>query len=472
MLRDYQIKSVAQIREQFSFGKKKVLLWLATGSGKTTIFSHIVKEAVGRRRTAIVVVRGRKLVDQASQRLTREGVEHGVLMAKHWQYRPHLPVQVCSIDTLISRDLRPKADLIIIDEAHLACSKGYKEFISDYPMSYIVAVTATPYVESGLTHIADVVVHPIGMLELIERGYLVPFKPYAAPPPDLSGVHTSSSTKDYVVKELESAMRKGKLTGRIIEHWKRIANGLPTICFAVNISHSKFLTEQFLQNGISAEHCDADTSDDERNRIIKRLESGITKVVCNVGILCTGVDIPCLGAIVMARPTQSRNLFIQQAGRGTRVFPGKANCILLDHAGNIDRHGMPTDEDEITLEGEIKSTSEKEYKTCKECFCVYRGKKCPECGTDAPAAPIEIPPETNDALVEIVDDRFSSHLRRLKREAKNTGKKESWAYHKFIGIYGVEVSAQYLPQWFVTRYEQGLSDLFAKSPFKGVRGVL
>lgn len=117
--REYQTKSISDIREKFREGHRKVLLWLATGGGKTFVFCKMVKDSVSRGKRCIVVVRGRKLVDQASKRLFREGVNHGVLMASHWNYRPQAPVQVCSIDTLISRNLRPDADLIIIDEAHL-----------------------------------------------------------------------------------------------------------------------------------------------------------------------------------------------------------------------------------------------------------------------------------------------------------------------------------------------------------------
>ena len=145
----------------------------------------MVKAAVEKKRNAVILVRGRKLVDQASQRLFRENVTHGVLMAGHWNYKPTMPVQVCSVDTLIARKLRPKADLIIIDEAHLAISDGYREVIADYPDAFIVAVTATPYVDKSLTHVAQTVVHPISMNELIEQGFLVPFRYFAPSTPEL-----------------------------------------------------------------------------------------------------------------------------------------------------------------------------------------------------------------------------------------------------------------------------------------------
>ena len=392
--RPYQSDSISQIRNEFLSGNKKVLLWLATGAGKTWIFSKMIKESSERGKKSLIVVRGRKLVDQASQRLFREGVPHGVLMSSHWNRRAHERVQVCSIDTMIARNLRPEADLIVIDEAHLASSEGYKQFLSKYPEAFIVACTATPYVDKGLRHVADSIIHPITMDELIEQGYLCPFRYFAPSAPDMTGVKISSSTNDYVAEQAYESMIKGKLTGDIIDHWQKIANGPPTLCFAVNIRHSKILAEKFNSAGIPAEHCDADVPDKERNEIIKRLERGITKVITNVGIFCTGVDIPPLGAIILARPTQSLNLYIQQCGRGTRLFSGKQNCILLDHAGNIERHGLPTDEPEVNLDGTKGETHKKESKTCKECFAVYRGPICPECG---------ITPRVEERMVDLAE---------------------------------------------------------------------
>lgn len=427
----------------------------------------MVKQCSERRKRALVVVRGRKLVSQASERLLREGVQHGVYMSGHYNYRPGMPIQVCSIDTLMARGARPEADLIIIDEAHLATSQGYKEFLAQYPDAFVVAVTATPYVDGGLRHVADSVVHPITMQGLIELGFLVPFRYFAPTTPDLTDVKISRSTKDYVSDQLEGAMVSGQLTGKIVDHWKKIASDRPTICFAVNIHHSKILVKNFNDSGVRAEHCDAESTDEERNAVIKRLESGETKVVCNVGIFCTGVDIPSLGAIVMARPTQSKNLFIQQAGRGTRPFTQKDNCILLDHAGNISRHGLPTDELDVDLDGKEKKKAAREFKICKECFAIYVGSKCPECGTEPPPAPeIEIA-ETDDQLQELVNVEIDPVLRlynSLKKEAKSKGRKPAWAMYKLVDKFGFDLASPHLPEWFRNK----MSNPFAGSPFVGV----
>lgn len=474
--RDYQLAGIDGIKREFMSGKKKVLLFLATGGGKTTIFCKMVKDTVARGKRATIVVRGRKLVDQASARLFREGVPHGVLMASHWNYRPHERTQVCSIDTLVARNLVPETDLLVIDEAHLfdpdaKSGRIIQAFIDRG--AFVVAVTATPYVQGGMRHIADSVVKPISMLQLIEQGYLVPFRYFAPAEPDLTGVKTVTTAegRDYNTNQLADVMIEGQLTGKIIDHYIKIAKGLPALCFCVNVHHSKLLTEKFKNAGVKAEHLDASVTDSERNEAYKRLERGETEVICNVGIACTGVDIPPLRAVILARPTQSKNLFIQQCGRGTRPFAGKNDCIILDHAGNIKRHGLPTDEPDVNLDGRVTESFAKRAKTCKECFCVYEGPACPECGATPEAregGSVDLA-ETDHELKEIAYevDPILREYNRLKGEGRNKNRKWQWACYKLVEKYGIDRSRPYLPKGFLDFYERKQADLFGGSRFTG-----
>lgn len=397
-LRPYQLDGITRIRDAFRKGVRRVLLWLATGGGKTVCFSFMMIETVERGGKCLMVVRGRKLVDQASKRLHRENAQHGVLMNGHWNLRPTAPIQICSIDTLMARNWRPfkgeKKLLIVIDEAHMAVSDGYREFLKDYQDAFIVAVTATPYSSKSMRHFADEIVHPVSVQDLISQGFLVPPRYFAPSEPDTSGIKVSRQTGDFVTSELAGLMDKSSITGDIISHWKKIADGRPTIAFAVDVKHSKHIAAQFTEAGIPAEHCDADTPEKERDEIIRRLEAGVTKVVTNVGILCTGVDIPKASCIIMARPTKSYNLYIQQAGRGTRPAPGKENFILLDHAGNVTRHGFITDEPDPCLEGKKQiGGGGVKPRTCKGCFAVVETFPCVACEWTPPreaAGPREV----------------------------------------------------------------------------------
>ena len=405
-----------------------------------------------------MIVRGRNLVEQASQRLSREDTDHGVMMSGHWRYKPLSPIQLCSIDTLRARNLRPKAKLIVIDEAHYSISDSYKEFLKDYPDAYILAVTATPFTSKSLSHIASVIVKPITMSELIDKNFLVKARYFAPSIPDLSKVETSKSTGDYVQDQLGIAVDNSTLIGDIVDHWKRIAENRPTICFAVNIEHSNHIVNSFKSVGISAEHCEASTSDSERKEILKRLESGETRVVSNVGILCTGVDLPFVSCLIMARPTKSYNLYIQQAGRGTRIFNGKSDFILLDHAANISRHGFIHVEREAFLEPdrESKKGSEITLTTCGACFAVFEGTDCPNCGLiNERKVEREITHEEG-SLIEITelseDAKIKMFIKEKKEIAKQKGYRRGWTFHQLVAEYGEEIAQQYMPKRIIPNW--------------------
>lgn len=451
-LRPYQQNALNQIRQHYAKGTKKVLLHLATGGGKTHIFCQVLKGAHQKKKHAIMVVRGRKLVDQASKRLDKEGVPHGVFMANHKRFAPKLPIQICSIDTLVSRGTKPKADIIVIDEAHYATSPSYKHFLSHYTDAYVLPVTATPYTDKGLRHIADVVVKPISVKELIEQGHLVKPRYFSRSIPNLKGVKTSNGKdgKDYVQSELSAVMEQGTLVGDIATHWLEKAHGRPTLAFCVGVSHSKKLTEYLISRGIRSEHVDASFTDEQRQAAIARLEAGQLDVITNCGILCTGVDIPSVSCIILARPTKSLNLHIQQCGRGTRPSEGKNDFIILDHAGNILRHGFITDEHEANLdeETEKKKKPSRVTKTCDVCYAVFEGSECPACGntnektlrsyTAVDGNLEELKPEDLDPVKRRIDE--------LKAVQKSRGYKRGWIYHKIKDEFGQEIADRYIPK--------------------------
>jgi superfamily II DNA or RNA helicase len=455
------------IRNEFSKGRKKVLLKMATGSGKAVIVADIAKSTAARGKRILFLVRGRLLVDQFSRRLIQERVEHGTLLAGHWNFRSHLPILVGSIDTLLSRGMRPPSDLILIDEADLATSAGFRTFLSDYPNAFIIGVTATPEVNQSLRHIADVLVNPISTAELIKQGYLAPLRYFVPNEPDMSGVKISSSTKDYVVAQAEGAMVAGQLTGKIVDHWIRIGENRPTLLFAVNIHHSNVLMERFLEKGIPAEHIDALSGDEHRTQAFKRLQDGTTRVLCTVGIATRGVDLPFVSCLIVARPTQSRRLHIQILGRGTRICEGKVDTIVLDHAGNCHRFGFIDDECETDLDGrEIRSKDDLPTKICRECFCAYRGTVCPECGVIPPEAERVPPEETDDRLEElkIEQDPVKRYFNKLLREQVSHKRKRAWVYYKLTEKFGLEAAAPFCPQWFL----EAQINPFSNSKFRGI----
>jgi len=424
-----------------------------TVTHNTLIFCRLKKAVAEKGNKAILVVRGRDLVAQASARLEREKVPHGVMMSGHWNWNPRAPIQVCSVDTLRSRGLRPDADLVVIDEVHQATSASYKALADLYPNAYFLGVTATPFVDKSLRHVADTVIAPITMSDLIAQGYLVAPRYFAPSETDLTGVRVSQHSGDYVQDELaDRVMGNSNLTGDIIQHWRRHADGRPSILFAVSIKHSLSITAELNAAGITAEHIEAGTSDEERKAVTERLAKGETKIVSNVGILCTGVDIPPVSCLIMARPTKSLNLFIQQAGRGTRNSPGKTDFIIMDHAGNVLRHGLITDEREANLDGKSKGSSTSAGVTpiarCPACLAVFAASitVCPSCGAQRTTVSRDVKTVDGELIELQVGGEFDimRRIERIKEIRKYRGYKNQWVWHRVIKEFDEPTAIKYV----------------------------
>ena len=403
--------------------------------------------------SCLVVVAGRMLVDQASKRLEREGVPHGVIMASHWRHRPQEKIQVCSIDTLNRRDLaKLNPGFIVIDEAHQATSERYHKLVKQFPDAYYMCVTATPYCKKSLEHVAQKIIRVVSMRELIEMKYLVPPKYFAPSIPDLIGVSTKND--DFDPHELDELLNQSNPIGDVVQSWQKLSEQRPTLLFAVSVNHSQRIVNTFNSHGISAEHVDADTPEPVRTELIAKLVAGEIKVLSNVGIFCTGVDIPDVSCIVMVRPTKSYTLFIQQAGRGTRPAANKNDFILIDHAGNLLRHGCILDE----REGWLTAMPKKKLKLfeqpsnltqCLSCFAVYAGnaEKCPACNAENQKKKEKLAP-----IAAQMTEADREHLRivgrrnELKDKCKRMGYKKGWIFHTMAAEFGQEIAEKYCPK--------------------------
>ena len=198
----------------------------------------------------------------------------------------------------------------------------------------------------------------------------------------MSGVRTRGG--DYLEQDLARAVNDGQLVGDLVEHWKRLGGELRTVAFAVNVEHSRAIVARFVAAGVAAEHLDGETPTFERDAILARLERGETLVVSNCGVLCEGWDQPSVKCCVLARPTKSTGLYLQQAGRVLRPWQG-VRPIILDHAGNVLEHGLPQDDREFSLDATEKRavrSARRTTKACPSCETIVpsMAQKCPECG--------------------------------------------------------------------------------------------
>ena len=383
-LRQYQVDSINDLRKAILKGHKRIVLQLATGGGKTTIASEMIRKANEKGKKCLFLADRIELVEQTSKRLDYEGIEHGIIMGNHERYKPHSINQVCSPQTL-ARRATPAADLVIIDECHVAYGI-HKKMMQAMPNTIFIGLSATPFTK-GLGKLYSNLVVGATTTKLTDEGYLVPVKVFAPSKPDLTKLRTVAG--DYDEKELFARVNKPKLVADIVDTWIKRGENRPTIGFAVNVLHSQALCEQFKDRGIRAAHIDSYMPTKLREQLVNDFKDGYIKVLFNVGILDKGFDYPEASCLIMARPTKSLMLYIQQAGRVLRPHPTKEDAIILDHAGNTQAHGFVTDDLPQELDDGTKRKVEPSQKKQEEkgtlcTSCAYVKKKyeykCPCCG--------------------------------------------------------------------------------------------
>jgi superfamily II DNA or RNA helicase len=263
---------------------------------------------------------------------------------------------------------------------------------------------------------------PMGWL--IEQGFLSNYRYFAPTMPDMAGVKKTMG--DFSDKEAAEVMDKPKITGDAVTHWLKHARGMRTICFCVTIAHAEHTAASFQAAGITAAVVSAKTPAHERKKMFIDLADGRLQVLCNVELVTTGFDLSAqagrdvpVECVIMLRPTQSLALYIQMVGRALRRKPYPA--VILDHAGNSSRHGLPDDEREWSLDGKpakgAKSTTNAPA-TCSGCFGQVRRptpSHCPHCGEPmrAEVKPKELAHDDGE-LVEVTK---SEKRRELLREA-------------------------------------------------------
>ena len=379
-LRDYEREWLARVRRSTA---RRVLIVGPTGCGKTVVASHLIRERVRAREPVLFVVHRRELVLQAVQRLREVGVAErdigvnvGDPQALGLVARLGALVQVASVQTLAKREPAqwPAAKLVIVDEAHHAPAPSYQALVGHYRDAQAYGLTATPYRMDGapLGTLFDEIVQSAPPSELVAAGWIVKPAVYTVPEshrPDLADVPLQG--RDYHQGELARAVNRRHLVGSIIEHWQRHALGRAAVCFAVNVEHGEHITREFQAHGVAAELVTGETAPRERADVLARVRAGATRVIVNCAVYTEGWDAPEVKLAIIARPTMSRALWMQMAGRITR--PHEHTPIVLDHAGNAIVHGVPLEDETFSLHAAL--VRRKRHGNVAE-------KACPTCGNN------------------------------------------------------------------------------------------
>lgn len=444
-LRPYQEQIVTDCRTAFRDGERKVLVQLATGGGKTVLGSFMVHGSSTRGKVCWWLVHRRELIRQASATFYSMQIPHGIVAGGHAS-DPHARVQVASIQTIARRlDNLPAPDMIVFDETHHIGAAQWTEIFETFPNAYVLGLTATPWRLDGrgLGNWYARMVRGPEVTDLIDAGSLSPYRLFAPSQPDMAGIESQAG--DYKQRQLASVMDKPSITGDAVQHYQELCAGKRAVAFGVSIEHSQHIAEQFRACGIAAEHVDGQMDHGERDRAVARFVAGETLVLCNADLFGEGFDVPAIEAAILLRPTQSLSLYLQQVGRALRPAPGKEHAVILDHAGNSLRHGLPDDPREWSLADREKkkraAPSESPVKQCLKCFRVYRpAKQCPQCGFVPPITAREIE-QRDGSLVEVNAGAAKQQRKQEERECKTLTDFER-----------LGAARGYKPGWAVTQY--------------------
>ena len=338
--RPYQHEAVAALLAAAARGVQRPLLVLPTGTGKTIVFALLVQRRGGR---SLILAHRDELIQQAVDklRLVDPTLSLGIVQAAHDEHTA--PAVVASVQTLSRRTrltrVVPDFHTIVIDEAHHAPAPTYRRIL-DYCRAWrpdgplVVGVTATP--ERGdrqsLREVFDRIVYQKTLLEMMQAGYLVDLRALQVLlQADFDALRTQHG--DFVEAELEGLLLAANAPAQVLAAFQAHAADRKALLFTPTVALASAMAQTFCAAGIAAEALDGTTPLATRRAILQRLHTGTTRVVANCAVLTEGFDEPSVDCIIIARPTQSAGLYQQMLGRGTRTYPGKTDCLVLDVVG-------------------------------------------------------------------------------------------------------------------------------------------
>ncbi len=417
----HQSRGIVTLRT-LSKKHRRILIVAPCGAGKTRFANEVAVGADKRGNRLLFVCHTQELLLQSVATFEAAGLRIGIIQGDH-PFDADAPIHVGMAQTLQRRDVAMYT-IIVIDEAHLHVeTQAIDRIIAANPNAFVYGLTASPWrLDSRpMGGVYQAIFDLAKPSELLAQKILVPHRCFGPPGPDLSKVAIVDG--DYNQKQLEAACNRPEITGDIAStyflHRRPDGKFLSSLLFATSIAHSIECRDALRVLGVRAEHVDGNTNDEQRAELIRQLRDREIDVLCNVMILTAGFDYPGLEAIVMARPTQSLALFLQMAGRVLRASPetGKTEARIIDHVGNVMRHGFPLADREWTLEQAKKRAKRAEalptLRTCPTCFAIfYTAPKCPECGHEFVVATREI--ETREGELHEIKNAFT----RDQREAE------------------------------------------------------
>lgn len=411
-------------------------------------------ETQGRR--SWFIVHRDELVQQASQKLTDVGVKHGFI-------KPGEPltddlVQIAMVQSIKSRlpkikELGYLPNNIIVDECHHSLALSYKQLWEQFPAAYFIGLSATPerLDGKGLDELFDEIVCGPTMAWLIENGFLSPYQMYV-PPGNFHLKKSRTTAGDYNLGDMDAEIQSmTSLDDCIYAHYDKYLSGKRVLGFTGKVRHALRLAEVFNDHGVPAACVHGAMKKNERKALLQMFANDQIKAIFSAELIGEGFDVPACGGAILARPTKSTVLYLQQCGRALRRDPNDPDkvAIILDFANNSETHGLPSQERKWSLEGRKKRLKdEKEsgmsvpVKTCPKCYIVVpaAAKTCWNCEHTFTT---ELGDKEKKKHIELqaLDQEFAKRQEDLQSKynncttyahfmslAKNLGYKSGWAW--------------------------------------------
>lgn len=389
-LRPYQHDTISAIESSWASGINRPACVLATGAGKTVIFSRLIEQNIGRLRAegkrVLVLAHREKLLEQAEAKIREEipGVWTSIVKGNRGKNTHQLAdVVIASVQTLArrlidGREMVGRIGMVIVDECHNYAADTYVDVLKHYgcmddseDATRTVGFTATlTRMEGGLPAVWESVAYTKKIHELIKEGFLIPPTALSVNVPGLNLATTRVTGGDLNTGDLARALNDSKAFEVIVRSWLKLAAGRPTIAFMPNVATTHKLSEAFAAAGVKAESVTGSSGVRERQGAFDRFDSGETTVLSSCMTLTEGFDAPQTSCVIIGRPTVNPGLYIQMIGRGLRLHPGKEDCLVLDIAGASLKHSLAGVND---LESECSSACDC---NCLKCGC---GEQC-KCG--------------------------------------------------------------------------------------------
>lgn len=409
-LRPYQQAAITSIYGYFQSHNGNPLVVIPTAGGKSLVMAAFIEGVLKAwpDQRILIVTHVRELIAQNHAEMIGLWPEApaGIYSAGLGKREAQARILFAGIQSIHRRAQEVgHTDLVLIDEAHLIpgnSSTMYRRFLDGLarinPALKVIGLTATPFrLDSGMLHegknaLFTDIAYEAPVRDLIDAGYLSPLvSKQPATRLDVSKVGTRAG--DFIQRDLAAAVDQEAITRAAVT--EIIAHGLDRkswLTFCSGVDHARHVAEEFARQGIICSTIFGDTPKEERDAIIAAFKRGEIRALASMGVLTTGFNAPAVDLIALLRPTKSAGLYVQMVGRGTRLAPGKENCLVLDFAGNVRRHG-PIDLVRPKRPGD-GGGGEAPTKVCPMCESIIAlsATECPDCGHVFPAREVKIAP--------------------------------------------------------------------------------